>query len=113
MRRHAETGYRILSTANDMSEIAEYVLAHHERCDGKGYPKGLKGEDIPLVSRICAIVDAFDAMTSERSYREPLTKEEAIAEIKRCSGSHFDPEVAAVFIEKVLSENKEDDKDGP
>ena len=103
IKRHPEIGYRILSTVNDMSEMAEYVLAHHERWDGKGYPKGLKGEEIPLQSRIITIADAYDAMTSERSYRSALPEEVAIEELKKNAGIQFDPELVKVFIEKVLN----------
>lgn len=102
IRRHPEIGYRILSTVNDMLEMSEYVLAHHERWDGSGYPKGLKGEEIPLQSRIISIADSYDAMTSERSYRSPLPEEVAIQELKVNSGVQFDPELISVFIEKVL-----------
>jgi len=102
IRRHAEIGYRILSTANDMSEIADYVLLHHERWDGKGYPKGLKGKDIPLASRICSIADAYDAMTSDRSYRPAMPLEYAISELQENAGTQFDPEIVEIFLEKVL-----------
>ncbi|MBC8059886.1 MAG: HD domain-containing protein, partial [Clostridiaceae bacterium] len=84
------------------SDMAKYVLYHHERWDGKGYPKGLKGQEIPYVSRIITIVDAYDAMTSERSYRSALQMEVVIEELQRNSGIQFDPELVAVFIEKVL-----------
>ncbi len=102
IKRHSEIGFRILSTANDMSEIADYVLSHHERWDGKGYPKGLAGESIPLPSRICAIADAYDAMTSDRSYRPALTHEFAVAELLKNSGKQFDSELVDIFVEKVL-----------
>lgn len=104
IKRHPEIGYRILSTVNDMSDMANYVLYHHERWDGKGYPKGLKGEEIPFVSRIITIADAYDAMTSERSYRGALSDEIVIAELQRNAGIQFDPELSSVFIEKVLGE---------
>ena len=82
--------------------MAEFVLAHHERWDGKGYPKGLKKEQIPLQSRIISIADAYDAMTSERSYRSVLSEEIAMQELQKNAGTQFDPELARVFIEKVL-----------
>jgi HD-GYP domain-containing protein (c-di-GMP phosphodiesterase class II) len=101
IKRQPEIGYRILSTLNDMSEMAEYVLAHHERWNGKGYPKGLKEDEIPFVSRIIAIADVYDAMTSERSYRCALTKEVALEELQKNAGIQFDTELVSVFIEKV------------
>ena len=102
VKRHPEIGYRILSTVNDMSEMAGYVLAHHEKWNGTGYPKGLKGEEIPLQSRIITIADSYDAMTSERSYRNALSEEDAIEELKVNAGIQFDPELVKVFVEKVL-----------
>ncbi len=102
IKRHPEIGYRILSSVNEFSEIAEYVLEHQERWDGKGYPKGLKGEEISLQARIIAVADAFDAMTSERSYRRALSEEVAINELQKNSGTQFDPNLVCVFIEKVL-----------
>jgi len=101
-KRHSETGYRILSSANEFSEIADYILSHHERWDGNGYPRGLKEEKIHLYSRIIAIADSFDAMTSERTYRRALSIREAIDEIKRNSGTQFDPHIAEVFVEALL-----------
>jgi len=102
IRRHPEIGYRILSTVNDLSEMAEYVLAHHERWDGKGYPKGLKAYEIPIQARIITVVDTYDAMTSERSYRNALTEEAAIEELKKNAGVQFDEELVKIFIEIVL-----------
>jgi len=102
MRKHSEIGYRILSTVSEFSEIAEYVLSHQERWDGKGYPEGLKGEDIPVQARIIAIADAFDAMTVKRSYRDAMSETEAVAEIKKYAGTQFDPEIARIFVEKVI-----------
>ena len=104
IKRHPEIGYRILSSVNDMSEISEYVLAHHERWDGKGYPKGLKGEEIPLQSRIIALADTYDAIVSERSYRDAQTVEVSVQEIRKNSGSQFDPMLAKIFVEKVLGQ---------
>ena len=105
IKKHPEIGYRILSTINEMSQIAEYVLAHHERFDGRGYPKGLKDDEIPLVSRIISIADAYDAMISDRPYRKGLSEEIAISEIIKNAGSQFDPELAKIFVEKVLGED--------
>ncbi|MEI6578047.1 MAG: HD domain-containing phosphohydrolase [Eubacteriales bacterium] len=104
MHKHAEIGYRILSSANEFSEIADCILEHHERWDGSGYPKGLKGEDILIKARIVAIADAYDAMTSERTYKSTMSIEEAALEMKRGFGTQFDPEIVRVFIEKVLGE---------
>lgn len=106
IRKHPEIGYRILSTINDFSEMSEYVLAHHERWDGKGYPKGLAGEEIPLPSRLIAIADAYDAMRSERSYRKALSKEYAIDQLKKGAGTQFCEKSVNVFLEKVV--NSED-----
>jgi len=102
IKRHSEIGYRILSSVNEFSEIADYVLEHHERWDGKGYPKGLKGEEIAIRARIIAIADAYDAMTSSRVYRETLSDEQAVEEIKKYSGVQFDPKIVEIFVEKVL-----------
>ncbi|MGH4137948.1 HD domain-containing phosphohydrolase [Clostridium sp.] len=102
IKRHPEIGYRILNTVNDMSDIANYTLYHHERWDGKGYPKGLREEEIPFVSRIITIADAYDAMTSERSYRSALPEDVVIGELEKNSGIQFDPKLTCVFIEKVL-----------
>lgn len=102
IKRHSEIGYRILSSVNEFSQIADYVLEHHERWDGKGYPKGLKGEEISIEARIIAVADSYDAMMSDRAYRKALSEEEAINEIRRCCGTQFDPDVAKVFVEKIL-----------
>ncbi len=102
IKKHSEIGYRILSSVNEFSEVAEYVLQHQEKWDGTGYPKGLKEEEISMQGRIIAIADAFDAMTGERTYGKLLSEMEAAHEIKKCAGTHFDPEIARVFVEKVL-----------
>lgn len=102
VKKHPEIGYRILSTVNDLSEMAEYVLAHHERWDGTGYPKGLKAEEIPMESRIIAIADTYDAIVSERSYRDALSKEFAIEELIKNRGVQFCPELVNVFVKKVV-----------
>jgi putative nucleotidyltransferase with HDIG domain len=102
MKKHPASGWRILMSANEFSDLADFVLEHHERWDGKGYPKGLKGEQISLEARIIALADAYDAMTSPRTYREGLSKEEAVAELQRCAGHQFDPDITNIFINKVL-----------
>ncbi|MGI6702798.1 MAG: HD domain-containing phosphohydrolase [Clostridia bacterium] len=102
MRKHPEIGYRIAMSSLELVSIAEYILSHHERWDGKGYPQGLKGEEIPLPSRILAVADAYDAMTQDRPYRRAMSAEDAAAEIKKNAGSQFDPEIVRVFLEKVL-----------
>ncbi len=99
MRLHPEKGFRIASASPDLSGIADFILKHHEKWDGTGYPLGLAREAIPLECRILAIADAFDAMTSDRPYRQALSKEVAIKEIKRSSGSQFDPNLVEVFLE--------------
>ena len=102
MKKHPEIGFRIAQNNVDLAPISEYILSHHERWDGRGYPRGLCGEEIPVLSRILAIVDAFDAMTSERIYSKPRSPETAAEEILRCAGTQFDPIIAHVFVEQVL-----------
>ena len=102
MKKHPESGFRILSSVPEYLEIAAIVLAHHERFDGTGYPNKVKGHDIHLASRIICLADAYDAMTETRTYRSAMTKEEAIEEIKRCSGSQFDPEIVQIFLDKIV-----------
>ena len=93
MRLHPVLGANILSRMPGMDELAPGVLHHHERWDGAGYPRGLVGPAIPVAARLIFVVDAFDAMTTNRPYGEVLSEEEAMAEIERCSGSQFDPEL--------------------
>jgi len=103
--KHPEIGYRILSSVNEFSLIAEDILSHHERFDGTGYPKRLKGEQISLQARIISVADTYDAMTSNRSYKKAISKEDAIQELIRCSGTQFDPTITSIFVEKVLKSN--------
>ncbi|RDY28047.1 diguanylate cyclase [Romboutsia weinsteinii] len=98
VKMHTEKGYRIVKMNPNIGHIAKTILSHHERWDGNGYPFGLKKEEIPYLSRIIAVADSYDAMTSLRSYRKPVSNEEALREIKRCSGTQFDPEIAYAFI---------------
>jgi putative nucleotidyltransferase with HDIG domain len=102
IERHPAIGYRILSTSHEMLELAEFILAHHEKWDGTGYPRGLKGEAIPQIARIIAIADSYDAMSSERAYRSALSEEIVLEEIKKNSNIQFDPKIARIFVEKVL-----------
>ena len=101
VKRHPETGYHILKSADAYTSISDYVLAHHERWDGAGYPRGLEGEEIPLAARIIAVADSYEAMVAERTYRASVSHEEAVRELRRCAGSQFDPEIVQVFCEKV------------
>ncbi len=99
MRTHPLLGAQILSPVKFLVPALPIVEAHHEKWDGSGYPRGLRGEAIPLGARIFALVDAFDAMTSDRPYRRALTFEHALDQIAACAGSHFDPEVVRAFVE--------------
>ncbi len=98
VQRHPEMGYRIALATAEFSSIAEEILRHHERWDGGGYPDGLKGEAIPYLSRIVSVLDTYDALTSQRPYQTKLSKEEALAELEKNSGTQFDPEIVAVFV---------------
>ena len=98
MKKHPEIGARILSDVKQLEDIIPGVLYHHERYDGKGYPSGIAGKDIPLMGRIICLADCFDAMTSNRTYRKALPLEVALSEIRRCSGTQFDPELAETFL---------------
>jgi len=101
IRRHSLIGCKIIHKVRLFRLEEPIVRHHHERFDGKGYPDGLKGEKIPLESRIIAVADAYDAMTSKRSYRRSLTREAAFQEIRRCAGTQFDPAVCEGFFSAV------------
>ncbi len=98
IQRHPDVSYRILISCSEFSDIAVVILEHHERWDGKGYPKGLQGKSISLPARIIAVADSFDVMTNERPYKKALSEKDAIEEILRCSGTQFDPEIAEIFV---------------
>lgn len=101
IKRHSEIGYRIAQYTPNFSVIAEAILNHHEYWNGKGYPRGIKEESIPLLSRILSVADAYDAMMSDRPYRKAMSKEKAIEELKRNSGIQFDPNVVEAFLHSV------------
>jgi HD-GYP domain-containing protein (c-di-GMP phosphodiesterase class II) len=99
IRLHPRFGARLVERVEAARPALPYVLYHHERWDGTGYPSGKRGEEIPVEARVLAIADAFDAMTSDRPYRNALSREEALAEVERCAGTQFDPKIARVFLE--------------
>jgi len=103
IQRHAQIGSDLINRITSLSCIAPIILHHHERFDGYGYPHGLRGEEIPLASRILAVVDALDAMTSPRPYRAPLSLADAMHELHRGAGSQFDPAVVSL-LSQVLDE---------
>jgi HD-GYP domain-containing protein (c-di-GMP phosphodiesterase class II) len=99
MKKHSEIGYRIAMSTPELMSIAYYILTHHEHWDGGGYPHGLSGERIPLLSRILSVVDSYDAMTEDRPYRRGMSIPKALEEIRNNIGSQFDPKIAKLFIE--------------
>jgi HD-GYP domain-containing protein (c-di-GMP phosphodiesterase class II) len=98
MKKHPEIGYRIAIASPELVSVADYIYSHHEHWDGSGYPEGLVGDKIPLLSRIINITDAYDAMTENRVYHQAMDPQMALAEIKKQSGTQFDPQIAEVFI---------------
>jgi putative nucleotidyltransferase with HDIG domain len=98
VKAHPEIGANILKPVEAFKDLVPAVYCHHERFDGKGYPRGIQGEDIPLNARIISVADSFDAMTSNRSYRSAFSREAALAEIERNKGVQFDPRIADIFI---------------
>jgi len=102
MKLHSAKGAKILGNTLEFHDIADWVLAHHERYDGSGYPNKRPGDKIPLAARIIAVADSYDAMTHERPYQQAMTTEQAINELNRCAGSQLDPAVVQLFLEQVL-----------
>jgi HD-GYP domain-containing protein (c-di-GMP phosphodiesterase class II) len=100
-RSHPAKGKRILEPIPFMRDIVPGCYCHHEAWDGSGYPQGLMGDHIPLIGRIVAVADAYDAMTSDRAYRKALPHEIACGELERCVGSQFDPEIVPVFLDQI------------
>ncbi len=101
MRSHTEKGYQIARSAKELVDIADMILHHHEKWDGTGYPDGLSHDTIPLLSRIISVVDSYDAMVSDRAYRKGMSVDKAVAELKRCSGTQFDPTIVSEFVEML------------
>lgn len=101
IKQHPEIGYRIALSVPELAPVAEAILAHHEHWDGSGYPLGLKAEKIPLLSRILAIIDAFDVMVNGRPYKKAISHQEALTEIEACAGTQFDPTLVKIFLELI------------
>jgi HD-GYP domain-containing protein (c-di-GMP phosphodiesterase class II) len=104
MKKHPEAGYRIAMSTPVLRPIAGYILSHQEHYDGNGYPSGLSGEEIPLLSRIISVVDAYDAMTQDRIYRKAMSHAAAVKELKIFAGTQFDPKVVDTFLELLEEE---------
>ena len=107
MKTHVQKGYQIAKSSQEFSGIADMILYHHERWDGRGYPEGLREEQIPLLSRIIAVVDAYDAMTNDRAYRKALAESAARSELLRCAGTQFDPNIVREFIAMLEESDQE------
>ena len=105
MKTHTEKGYRIINASSELGNIAKCVLTHHEKWNGTGYPLGLKEEEIPLIARIINVADSYDVMTNDRVYKKAMSKEEAVKELIRCSGTQFDPKIVECFIDSLNIED--------
>ncbi len=103
VKRHPERGAELVGHLPDHADVAEIILSHHERIDGRGYPRGLAGDAIPLLSRMISIADTYDVMTGRDSYRQPVSSAEAIEELRRVSGSQLDSDLVEIFVERVLA----------
>ena len=104
LKQHPANGVEIIKSVKSLNMIIPLIISHHEKYDGTGYPNNLKGDEIPYLARVLTVIDSFDAMTSNRPYNKRKTYKEAIEELQRCSGTHFDPEIVKVFI-KALKTN--------
>ena len=111
IRQHPEMGERVVSDVEFLQGVKPLIRHHHERFDGKGYPDGLSGEEIPLGARLISIVEAFDCMTSECTFQHRKSLEEAINEIERHAGTQFDPEIVRIFLQEVVSKLRDRDMD--
>lgn len=110
MRRHPDYGRDFVKNIPFLASAVDVVYAHHERYDGGGYPQGLAGEDIPMTARIFSVVDAYDAIVSERCYKAARPPEEAVAELRRCAGTQFDPQVVEAFIDLIPEIKRDQDQ---
>src|SRR6266542_2214899 len=106
VKAHPAIGANLLSNVPMLEKIRPIVLAHHEHYDGTGYPNGLREDQIPLAAQIIAVADAYQAMTSERPYREPMSRKDALRELRACAGTQFNPVVVEAFITTVVNENR-------
>ena len=101
MKRHCEIGYRISLSTPELIPIADWILKHHEWWDGRGYPLGIEGEEIPIECRLLAIADAYEVLTSARPYRKTLSRPEAVTELRRYTGTQFDPKLLEKFVQML------------
>ncbi len=108
IKRHPEIGHRIANATGEFAHVSEEILSHHERWDGKGYPRGLVGDQIPLLARIVAVADAYEVMTNGRPYKKEMTRQEILDEFKNCAGSQFDPQVVACLLSLLESEEQDE-----
>jgi putative nucleotidyltransferase with HDIG domain len=107
VKQHPAHGASVIAQIEEFADVAELVHAHHERLDGTGYPRGLRGEEVPWLARMISIADTYDVMTARDSYREPVSPAEAIAELRRVAGTQLDGELVEVFITVLMSEQLE------
>ena len=101
IKKHPENGAEIIQPVQSLKNVIPLILHHHERFDGKGYPSKLKGEEIPYLTRILSVADSFDAMTSNRPYKHSMGFDNAFEELKKCSGTQFDPDIVNAFVETI------------